>query len=139
MKLADRFYRAIKRKGHAERTFEIYWHWTKEYLRYLELKQPPVEMGEEEIAWFLTSLAVDRGLAPATQNQPLDSLVFIYWEVLARSFGDFSDFARAKARPRLPAAHDARRMLSPHRPPPSHHPRHQPRREQRAVDEQIED
>lgn len=29
VKLPDRFSAAIKRKGYAERTFELHWHWTK--------------------------------------------------------------------------------------------------------------
>lgn len=102
MKLVERFARTIARKGYADRTRELYWFWTREYLKFYELKRPPEGMGEEEIARFLSHLAVDRELAVSTQNQALNALVFLYEQVLGISLGDFSNFARAKTKKRLP-------------------------------------
>jgi hypothetical protein len=39
-------------------------------------------MTEEEVTEFLTHLARDRNVAPATQNQALSALLFLYQEVL---------------------------------------------------------
>jgi len=39
-------------------------------------------MGKEEIERFLSSLAIERNVAAATQNQALNAILFLYWEVL---------------------------------------------------------
>ncbi len=38
--------------------------------------------GETKIEAFLTHLAVDKGVAPSTQNQAMNALVFLYKQVL---------------------------------------------------------
>ncbi|WP_279512455.1 phage integrase N-terminal SAM-like domain-containing protein [Candidatus Thiosymbion oneisti] len=41
-------------------------------------KRHPREMGEAEVVAFLTDLAVNGRVAPSTQNQALNALVFLY-------------------------------------------------------------
>jgi integrase len=41
-------------------------------------------------------------VAPATQNQALSALAFLYQEVLEMELGDLDDFQRAKRPERLP-------------------------------------
>ncbi len=38
--------------------------------------------GETKIEAFLTYLAIDKGVAPSTQNQAMNALVFLYKQVL---------------------------------------------------------
>jgi integron integrase len=61
----------------------------------------PQNMGEPEIAAFLTHLAVDRKIAASTQNQALCTLLFLYSEVLRKDVGPV-DAIRAKKPRRLP-------------------------------------
>ena len=44
-------------------------------------------MGAEEVRQFLSWLAVRRNVAAATQNQPLNALVFLYDKVLQQPLG----------------------------------------------------
>ncbi len=55
-----------------------------------------------EVSAFLTYLAVKRNVAPATQNQALNALVFMYRHVLAQPLGDINGAVRAKERKKLP-------------------------------------
>jgi hypothetical protein len=41
-------------------------------------KRHPVEMGEAEIAQFLSSLASDAHVSASTQNQALNAMLFLY-------------------------------------------------------------
>lgn len=62
----------------------------------------PERLGETEVAAFLSHLAVQCEVAPATQNQALNSLVFLYHAVLDRPLGEIGGIVRAKRRERLP-------------------------------------
>jgi integron integrase len=59
-------------------------------------------MGKEEVEQFLTSLAVDRHVSAATQNQALHALLFLYREVLAQELGWLDNIIPAKRPQRLP-------------------------------------
>src|SRR3954469_20720350 len=71
------------------RTEEAYWMWTRRFILF-HGKRHPREMGAAEITEFITDLAVQREVAPSTQMQALNALVFIYKHVLGREPGDFS-------------------------------------------------
>ncbi len=58
-------------------------------------------MGEAEVEAFLTDLAVRGRVAPGTQNQALNALVYLYKHVLEKPLGDISAL-RARPRDRLP-------------------------------------
>ena len=59
-------------------------------------------MGKVEIEAFLTSLAVDRNVAAATQNQALSALLFLYRDVLGLPLPWLDDVVRAKRPARMP-------------------------------------
>jgi integron integrase len=59
-------------------------------------------MGAAEITRFLSALAVQRNVAPSTQNQALSALLFLYREVLERELPWLDDIVRAKTRERIP-------------------------------------
>ena len=59
-------------------------------------------MGAAEITQFLTSLAVQRKVAAATQNQALSALLFLYREVLEQEVPWLDSVVRAKRPRRLP-------------------------------------
>jgi integron integrase len=83
-------------KSYSHNTINTYVYWTKQYIRYHN-KQHPSELGIEGLEMFLTYLAVDRQVSPATQAQALNSLVFLYREVLKIEIGDI-DFLRTQRR-----------------------------------------
>jgi hypothetical protein len=59
-------------------------------------------MGKEEVEAFLTHLAVERKVAPSTQNQALGALLFLYRDVLRSELGWLDGVARPRRPVRLP-------------------------------------
>jgi len=59
-------------------------------------------MGAEEIRDFVTHLAVDRGVAAATQNQALAAVLFLFNQVLRKQVGYVDEIVHAKVPRKLP-------------------------------------
>ena len=100
-KLLDQVRDRVRRLGYAKRTELSYVHWVKRYILF-HGKRHPRDMGKQEVEAFLTSLAVERGVAAATQNLALSAILFLYREVLAVPLPWLDDVARAKKPARLP-------------------------------------
>lgn len=62
----------------------------------------PAELGESEIAGFLSHLANAAGVSASTQTQALSALLFLYRHVLGRAPGEFRDLVRARRPERMP-------------------------------------
>ena len=99
-RLLDELRRVIRARHYSIRTEEAYVYWTRFYIRFHRLRHP-AELREAHVAAFLTHLAVDRNVAPATQNQALNALVFFYKHVLAQPLGAINA-SRAKREKHLP-------------------------------------
>ena len=80
-KLLDRVRDTLRRKNYAYRTEQPYLSWIKRYISFHHLKHPG-DLNEHDIESFLTHLAVQKNVAPSTQNQALAALQFLYREVL---------------------------------------------------------
>jgi integron integrase len=91
----------IRTRGYSIRTEKSYIPWVKRFILF-HGKRHPGELGEAEVAAFLTHLAVERNVSPSTQNQALNALVFLYRYVLNRPLGDVVGAVRAKRPARLP-------------------------------------
>ena len=100
-KLLDRVRLAIRARHYSPRTEEAYVAWIKRYI-FFHGKRHPAEMGAEEVARFLSSLALDGRVAASTQNQALSALLFLYREVLQQGLPWLDGIVRAKASIRLP-------------------------------------
>ena len=85
-KLLDQVRQAIRMRHYSYRTEKAYVHWIKRYI-FFHNKRHPQEMGEAEIARFLSSLASDAHVSASTQNQALNALLFLYREVLSKNIG----------------------------------------------------
>ena len=65
---------------HMERS---YCDWIKRFVRFHNMtSRQDLENGEQKIEAFLTHLAVKTDIAPATQNQAMNALVFLYKKFL---------------------------------------------------------
>ena len=71
----------IRFKHYSISTEKIYVHWAKRYILYHN-KRHPKDMGKIEIEQFFTHLATKLNVSPTTQNQVLNSLLFLYEQVL---------------------------------------------------------
>jgi integron integrase len=92
---------AIRLRHYSIRTEEAYVDWAKRFILFHH-KRHPKDMGEKEVGEFLTHLAVEGEVAPSTQNQALNALVFLYRVVLERPLGGISGVVRAKRPKKLP-------------------------------------
>ena len=59
-------------------------------------------MGVDEIRAYLTDLAVNKNVAPSTQNIALNALLFLYRQVLHLEIPDIDNIERAKRHKRIP-------------------------------------
>jgi integron integrase len=106
--------RAIRVRHYSRRTEQAYVHWIRRYVRAQGLRHP-AEMGEAEVAAFLSDLAVKRRLSGATQNQAASALLFLYNEVLGRPMRRLGGVVRAREPARVPVVltpDEARRVLA---------------------------
>jgi integron integrase len=83
-------------------TEKSYVYWIKSYIHFNNLCHPK-DMSSHEVNDFLTHLAVNRKVSPATQNQALCALVFLYKVILKQPLGENSiNAVRSKMHRNLP-------------------------------------
>ena len=100
-KLLDRVRWHLRVKRYSIRTEQAYLDWIRRFILFHE-KRHPAEMGEQEIAGFLSHLATDGHVAAATQNQAFSALLFLYQQVLERKLEYISGVERVRRPPKLP-------------------------------------
>lgn len=100
-KLLDQVRHAIRIRHYSPRTEETYLHWIKRFI-FFHNKRHPAEMGEKEIARFLSSLASEQHVSASTQNQALNAILFLYRHVLSKDIGYVDGVIRANRPKRLP-------------------------------------
>ena len=88
-------------RHYSKRTIHTYQHWIKQFILY-HGKQHPRDLSADDVERFLTHLAVERHVSPATQSIALNALVFMYSRFLNQPLGDVSHFRRAKRQRKLP-------------------------------------
>ncbi|WP_457756136.1 integron integrase [Thermodesulfatator indicus] len=103
------------------RTEKTYLSWIEKFQKFTNSKAP-VRLTARDFQDFLTHLAVERRVAPSTQNQALNALVFLYKHVLQQDITAAIDAVRARERRRLPVVlekEEVERVLQ-HMPYPYH-------------------
>jgi len=93
--------RAIRERGFLWRTEQTYREWAARFGRFLAPRSPYAASGED-VAAFLSALAVEGRASPSAQKQALNALVFLMQEALSRNLGDLQ-FERARPKRRLPS------------------------------------
>ncbi|MEE4174181.1 MAG: integron integrase [Xanthomonadales bacterium] len=101
VRLLDRLRAAIRVRQYSLATERVYVDWTRRFILF-HGKRHPAEMGKREIEAFLTHLAVHRSVAPSTQNQALQALLFLYRNVLEVDLPWLDEVVRAKPKRRVP-------------------------------------
>ena len=66
---------------YSRRTIDCYLHWIKRFILFKH-KRHPTELPPSSIELFLTHLALERNVSPATQAIALNSLAFLYNQFL---------------------------------------------------------
>jgi integron integrase len=108
-RLLDRLTDELRLRHHSPRTAEAYRHWTRRFVLFHHCRHPR-ELGADEVTAFLSHLASDERVAPATQNQALAALLFLYRHVLQLELPWLDALVRAPVRPNLPVVLDRREV-----------------------------
>jgi integron integrase len=113
-KLLDQVRQCIRLKHLSKRTEEAYVYLVHQFIIFHH-KRHPMTMAEPEIRQFLSHLAIDKEVAPSTQNQAFNALIFLYGSVLKKELGNIGDIERAKREKYIPIVftkEEARSILS---------------------------
>ncbi len=97
----DALISAIRVRNYSIRTEQSYVAWLARFILFHQQRHPD-ELVANDIASYLTYLAVNRMVASSTQRQALNAVVFYYKNVLNKSFEDIGDFSVAKRPKQLP-------------------------------------
>lgn len=92
---------ACEARQFSPRTYEAYSGWIKQFVKHYGLRHPS-EMGTKEVTDFLSHLAIDRKVSPATQNQAASALLFLYRHVLGQQIDPPFDVIRPEQPKRVP-------------------------------------
>ncbi len=100
-KFLDRVREQIRLRHYSLRTEETYIGWIKRYIRFHGYRHP-MDLGANDVESFLSSLAMERDVAAATQGLALAALLFMYRHVLGLNLPWMDEIVRARRPKRLP-------------------------------------
>jgi len=100
-RLLERVRNSIRVRQYSISTERAYVGWIRRFILF-HGKRHPAEMQKTEIEDFLSYLAAKRQVSPATQNQALQALLFLYRHVLEIELPWLDDVIRAKPKRRVP-------------------------------------
>lgn len=86
-KLLDQVRNSLRQRNYASSTEKTYIFWIKDFILFHN-KRHPNEMGEKEIGDYLTYLTIKRKVSPSTQNQALNSIIYLYKYILKIDLGE---------------------------------------------------
>jgi integron integrase len=102
-KLLDQVRDFMRLKHYSIHTERTYCEWIKRYIFFHKMvSREDLKNGEEKIEKFLTHLAVAENVAPSTQNQAMNALVFLYKKVLKQSLNEEINAVRAAKKTNVP-------------------------------------
>ena len=88
-------------RHYSPKTLRTYSHWIHQFQSFAN-NRPPQSLNTEDVKQFLTFLAVNKKVAASTQNQALNSLLFMFRHITKKDFGDVKDAVRAKRKRYIP-------------------------------------
>jgi len=100
-RLLDQLRERIRLLHYSRSTEDAYVHWCKAFIRFHGC-QHPKDLGGPQVEAFLTWLADERQLAPASHKQALSALLFLYAKVLGVNLPWMQDIGRPRVKKRLP-------------------------------------
>jgi integron integrase len=100
-RLMDQVREVLRYHHYAIRTEQAYVGWILQFIRF-NGKRHPTQMRKPEIERFLSHLAMNRNVAPSTQNQAMNAILFLYKHVLDLPIEDEIQAIRSRKPKRLP-------------------------------------
>lgn len=102
-KLLEQVRQVMRLRHYSLHTERAYLDWIKRYIRFHQMqRREDLAGGEAKIEAFLTDLAVQGKVAPATQNQAMNALVFLYKQVLEAPLDQVIEAVRAERKSHVP-------------------------------------
>ena len=102
-KILDQVRDIMRVKHYSIHTERTYCDWIKRYITFHRMSvRSDLNNGEKKIEQFLTWLAVEKTVAPSTQNQAMNALVFLYKTVLKTPLTKEIDAVRARKKINVP-------------------------------------
>ncbi len=96
----DRLRLHMRGSGLAYTTEKTYLHWIRNFIRFHRRRHPD-DMGATEVDEYLSWLATQRQVSPATQAIVLNALIYLYKRFLSKDLGELQ-FRRARPKRRVP-------------------------------------
>ncbi len=84
VKLKEQIHAQVLRRGYSYKTFESYWSWIEQFLRFSRRGTAwvhPKDLDVADVEIFLSHLAVHQNVSPNTQNLAMQSILFMYRSV----------------------------------------------------------
>jgi integron integrase len=110
-RLLEALRRALRAAHYSLSTEQQYVHWVRDYVRFHGLRHPR-DMGAAEMQAYLTHLAADRDVAPATHRQALSALLFLYRRVLDCQMPWLAEIGSPRVKRRLPVVLSQTQVLA---------------------------
>jgi integron integrase len=104
-RLLDAVRAQIRMRHYSFRTQKAYVDWIVRFIKF-HGREHPQNLGGEEVRNFLSHLATDLQVSPATQSQALSALLFLYKRVLNVDLPWIDNVVRARRPKRLPTVLD---------------------------------
>lgn len=115
-KILDEVREVMRLHHYSIHTERSYCDWIRRFALYHQMQaREDMANGEQKIEAFLTHLAVDGNVAPSTQNQAMNALVFLYKKVLRRPLDQEINAVRADRRVNVPVVltrEEVRRVIA---------------------------
>lgn len=99
-KFLDSIREKIRLKHYSYKTEKAYVDWAERYIRFHGIRHP-AEMGRDEVAQFISHLAIEKNVSAATQDQALHALLFMYEHVVGTKL-EHVEFLRSKKSKHIP-------------------------------------
>ena len=115
IKLLDQVRERVRYLHYSLQTEKAYVYWAKAFVLWTARShggfRHPREMGHAEVEGFLTMLATEKQVAPATHRQALNALLFLYRQVLGMELPWMQRIDRPPERKRIPVVLTVQELL----------------------------
>jgi len=102
-KILDEVRDVMRLNHYSIHTERAYSEWIKRFIQFHNMRsRDDLDGGEQKIEAFLTYLAVNLKVAPATQNLAMNALVFLYRKVIRAPLNEKIDAIRARKKVNVP-------------------------------------
>lgn len=102
-KLIDEIREYMRLHHYSIHTEKTYCLWIKHFIQFHKMRtREDMRQGEKKIEAFLTHLALNMDIAPATQNLALNALVFLYKKILKEPLEEEINATRATKKTNVP-------------------------------------